>query len=316
MLRSPRFVTLLSTFALSTLLAGSGYAEEDSGDSSGLRETDAARALRLSGRIGLTGFQDMVDARTPATVSLRAGIRYDLGVRSLDFNGAQKAVRDKQVHDFSVYAGGSLLGLVDVAASIPWSYRVDDTDLRGARDFVERDRGWADFDFAAKVSLDVWGPLTLAPYLHGSFPTGEPQVRDLLEFEGGVAATLSLFNHYLAVHGNAGGFLQEEGLSALRFRAGVSAVVWSDPGLLLRVYAYGDGIEYEGRPSTDIDLEFGVQTILFGFISLEAGASVRLLDAGYLSKTTKRSLRNANVFDRHFDDDGTWNLHFAAGVVF
>lgn len=315
MTRSPRTAAAL---LLAILCAGAAAAEDDSASesSSGLREKDAARALRLSGRVGLTGFQDMVDARTPGTISLRAGVRYDLSVQDLDFNGALNANRTREVHDVGFYAGGSLFGLVDVAARLPYSFRRDDNNIKGFRDFVERDRGWADVDLAAKVSLNVWGPLTVAPYLHGRFPTGEPSVRDLLEFEGGVAATVSLFNHYLAVHGNAGGFLQEEGLSALRFRAGASLVVWSDPGLLIRTYVYGDGIEYEGRANTEIDLEFGVQTIVFGFISLEAGASLRLLDAGYLSKTAKRSLRQANVLDRHFDDDGTWQLHLAAGVVF
>ena len=111
--------------------------------------------------------------------------------------------------------------------------------------------------------------------------------------------------------------IQEEGLSALIFRAGASFVVWSDDFLLLRVYGYGDGIEYEGRADFDLDIEFGAQAILFGFLTAEVGTSLRLKDAGFLDSSAKAALRDGlGVFDRHFEDDGTWQVHLALGVVF
>lgn len=296
--------------------AGPAWAEEDA-PAEEERESGAGVTINLPGRLGLTGFQDMVDARTPKGLfALRGGVHYDVGVSGQDFDGAIDATRSQEVHDLSVYAGGSVMGLVDVAARIPWSYRRGKNNIQGLANQVDRDHGWADFDFAAKVSLNVWGPITVAPYAHGRFPTGEPQVRDLIEFEWGAAASISLFNHYLSVHGNVAGFNREQGLMAVRFRLGAAFVVWADKLLTLRIYGYGDGIEYEGRPQTDIDVEFGAQAILFEFLSVELGGSVRLLDANFLDDSSKAALRNQNVFDRHYDDEGTWQVHIAVGVVF
>ncbi|MBL4847500.1 MAG: hypothetical protein JKY65_18435 [Planctomycetes bacterium] len=285
-------------------------------DESSEGDRGAGLAIRLPGRIGLTGFQDMVDARSPkGPFSIRGGVRYDVTMIEQDFDGAVRNTREKEIHDLSIYVGGSLFGLVDVSARIPWSYRVEENNLSGLRDTVDRDHGWADFDFAAKVTLQL-GPVTLAPYVKGRFDTGEPEVNDLMEFEWGAAGTFSILNDYVSFHGNAAGFTREQGLFAVKFRLGVSFVVWTGPALTLRVYGYGDGVEYEGRAKTDGDFEFGAQAILFEFLTVEVGASVRLLDAGYLDETTKDSLRAQNVYDRHFDDEGTWQIQLAIGVVF
>lgn len=315
---STRFFPAL---ALCALLAGAGapsaWADEDESAQSEEEETGAGVTINLPGRLGLTGFQDMVDARSPRGLfHLRGGFHYDVMVSGQDFDGAIDATRRQQVHDLSLYAGGSILGLVDVSARMPWSYRKGKDNFQGLADTVEHDKGWADFDLAAKVSFNVWGPITLAPYVHGRFAEGEPEVSELYEFEWGVAGSISLFNDYLSVHGNVSGFNREKGLAAVRFRLGAAFVVWADKLLTLRIYGYGDGIEYEGRAQTDIDVEFGAQAILFEFLSVEVGGSIRLLDANFLDDSAKAALRSRNVFDRHFDDEGTWQLHIAVGVVF
>ncbi|MGE0711599.1 MAG: hypothetical protein AB7N76_03710 [Planctomycetota bacterium] len=284
--------------------------EDDGGDQ------DAARAIMFPGRLGLTGFQDMVDARTPKRFAIRGGIQYDVLVQDQDFGGAYKVQRELEQHELGLYVGASALGMIDVSARMPWVYRHERDDLRGLVDRVDRDHGWGDFDLAGKVSLAV-GPIVLAPYLNGRFPTGEPQVKDLLRFEYGASATFSLFNDYLSVHGNVAGLTKEKGFNALIFRAGASFVVWSDAALLVRVYGYGDGIEYGGRADTDLDLEFGAQALLFGIFTAELGFSTRLIDAGYIDDSTKRFLRQGlNTSERHFADDGTWSVHLALGVTF
>lgn len=308
-----RVTKLLWTLALALcLFPGLAHADdEDEGDS------DAARAIALSGRLGLTGFNNMVDARTPKLISIRGGARYDFEVVDRDFNGAVNATRKRKEHELELYVGASALGLIDVSARLPYVFRRDENVLKGVADFADRDRGWGDFDLAGKVTLNFGGLLSVAPFVHGRFATGEPSVRGLYEGTWGVAATLSIFNDYLAVHGNVAGFHQEEGLSALIFRGGASFVLWSDDFLLLRVYGYADGIEYEGRADFDLDIECGAQAILFGFLTAEVGTSFRLKDAGYLDASAKTALRDGlGVFDRHFEDDGTYQIHLALGVVF
>ena len=139
----------------------------------------------------------------------------------------------------------------------------------------------------------------------------------MAELEYGAAGTFTLLNEHLGLHANLAGLQREEGLTALRYRLGVSFVAWSDAFMLLRLYAYGDAIEFEGSAQSDMDLEVGAQALLAEFLTLELGVSLRLLDAGFIDDTLKRELRNQQgVFDRHFDDDGTWSVQLGVGFLF
>lgn len=293
--------------ALVALLAGAARAED----------SKAARAVNLPGNLGLAGMQDMVDARVPKLIAVRAGLRYALQVRDQDFRGAVDATRELERHDVLAYAGASLFGVADAAVRFPFIYRRDDTDLHGVREqFRARyDEGWGDLDVAGKVSLGLGDWVTIAPFAFGKLPIGEPDVRDLGRFEWGAAATISVLNQYVSVHGNVAGLTEEEGLQGFRYRLGVSLVPVATDPVLVRVYAYGDGLEYEGRANSDFDLDFGLQAILFKFFTIELGSSVRIVDAGYIDDTLKDTLRAEGVFDRHFRDDGTWELHLSVGVV-
>jgi hypothetical protein len=277
-----------------------------------------SRAINFPGTLGLGGMQDMVDARTPEDfIALRAGVRYSVLVEEQSFDGALDVTRERERHAATFYAGGSLLGLVDVSIRIPFVYDKEDRSINGFPDpAADYDKGWGNISLAGKVTLKL-GPVEVAPYLHGLFPTGEPAVEDLAELEYGVAGSFFLLNDYLGVHGNLAGIQIEGGISALRYRVGASFVVWSTRPLLLRVYGYGDGIEFEGGADSDIDIEFGVQALLFRVITVEIGASVRLLDAGRLDDTVKDDLaQDLGVLDEHFDDEGTWALTFGAGIAF
>ncbi|MEZ6188470.1 MAG: hypothetical protein R3F62_26145 [Planctomycetota bacterium] len=279
-------------------------------------DDDAKRALKLSGSLGLTGFRDMVDARTPGVLSVRGGLRYHVDVTDQDFKGAIDATRKAQRHELSLYAGGSLLGMIDVAGRVPYLITREETNRFGLPDLsADDDYGWGDVDLAAKVSLSL-GLIDAAVFATGRIPSGEPAVRDLGQFEYGLAASLTLFNHHFAAHGNVSGLQVEEGLSALRYRVGASFVLLDFDALLLRVYAYGDGIEYEGRANSDIDVDFGVQAILFEFVSVELGTTLRVIDGNFLDKDTRRQLIQQGITDRHFDDDGTWAVELGVGIVF
>lgn len=277
------------------------------------RESDAEAAIGLPGRLGLTGFQDMVDARVPALLNVRGGLRYDVFVSNREFGGAFDAELEREEHQFGAFIGVSALGLLDASLRFPFIYRKDSAEVNGLPDpSGSYDQGWGDLDVAGKASFGL-GPIVLAPYLYGKLPVGEPDVGDLAELEYGGAATFSILNQYLAVHANLSGVQVEGGEAAFRYRLGASVVVLATDALLVRVYGYGDGIEYEGSTDSDFDLDLGVQAILFKFFFAELGATVRLVDAGKIDDDLKKDL--GSTIDRHFDDDGTWGMSLSAGVI-
>lgn len=279
--------------------------------------SDAERARALPGKLGLTGFGDMVDARVPKLLSVRGGLNYRVFVTNQDFRSAIDTTRELEVHEFDLYAGVSALGLLDAAIRVPIVYRRDDIDLHGVGEQLQAryDQGVANLDVAGKVSLDL-GPISLAPYASGRLPTGDGSLDDLASFELGAAATFTLFNEYLAVHANLSGVTVEEGLQAFRYRLGASIVPFATKPLLVRVYGYGDGLEYEGSADTDFDLDFGVQVIIFQIFQLGAGFTTRVVNAEYISDDLRDRLDFEGVFDDHFDDDGTWALELTAGLAF
>lgn len=311
---------LVPWLLLLCLLAPAGALADDDDDGDGDRSggSDATPCINLPSGSGLAGFQDMIDARSPgSTFSIRGGVRYVFQLQEQDFNGSVKLVRERARHDLTLYAGGSAFGFVDVAARLPYVIDRDEFNRSSLSDLVDDDYGWGDFDFAGKVSLSLGSWITVAPYLLGRFPTGEPAVRDLLEFEYGAAGTVSLLNDYIGVHGNLAGLQREKGLSALRYRLGASFVLFAERFLRVRAYGYVDGIEFGGRANSDVDLDFGLQAIAFEFVSLELGTSVRVLDSGHLDDDVKKNLRDVQgVYDRHFSNEGTWSIQAAIGVVF
>lgn len=278
-------------------------------------ESDAEPAINLPGRLGLAGFQDMVDARSPGTLSVRGGLRYDVLVQRRDFDVIDVEL-DREQHEVGAFVGVSALGLLDAAVRFPFIYRRDTAEVKGFPDpSGSYDQGWGDIDVAGKVSFGL-GPITLAPYAHGKLPTGEPDVGEVAELEWGGAATFSLLNEYVALHANLAGVNIEGGEVALRFRLGASFVVFASDALLLRVYGYGDGVEWEGHADTDFDLDVGVQAILFKIFYAELGGSVRLVDGGKIDDELKDGAGKALAsIERHFDDEGTWSLSLAFGVV-
>ncbi len=281
-------------------------------------ESDAEPAIGFPGTLGLTGMRDMVDARVPAVLSIRAGARYDVTVLEHKFRSAFRAARNQQSHEFTLYGGASALGLLDASVRLPFVYRRDGIEFDGQPSPRARyDQGWGDLDVAAKVAWGL-GPVVLSPFAFGKLPSGEPDVGDFARFEYGVAATFDFLNRYLAVHANLAGVQAEEGRQAIRYRLGASAVVWADEGFVVRVYGYGDGIEYEGSIDSDFDVDFGVQALL-GLLTFELGMSVRLVDTGQIDDALRGARSPADgvgIFERHITPAGHWSLVAGVGVMF
>jgi hypothetical protein len=264
----------------------------------------------------------MVDARVPdGLYSIRGGARYDVTVIERQFEGALDATLEQTHHELGLYVGASFLEIGDIGVRVPYVWDRAELTLDGGPSPGKTGRnGWGDLELAGKVSLDLLdfgvARLVLAPYLLGSVPTGEPEVEDLWEAEYGAAATLSMLNEYLSVHGNVSGLQREHGLSAIRYRVGAAFVVWGDHNAVLRLYGYADGIEYEGQANSDINVDFGAQGLLLEFITIELGASVRVVDGGFVDDDLDDELDAIGVLDRHVDDEGTWNVQLSLGFLF
>jgi hypothetical protein len=302
----------LAVFLAAALCSLGVCRAEDEGDS------DAAQAVRLQGNLGLTGFMDMVDARTPGLLSIRGGSRYELFVRDRNFETATGTlVREERRHEIWTHVGLSLLGFIDASARIPFVWDRQTNDIRGGPNQRDNDQGWGDLDLAAKISLEM-GPFTVAPYAWGRLPTGEPAVEELAELNYGAAATFSILNSYVSFHGNLAGVQKETGISALRYRLGFAFSPWASDSFLLRVFAYADGIEFEGSGGSDLDAEFGLQLILFETLTAELGAGLRIMDSDQIDDTLKRQLRgiDGTTLQRHVEEDGTWTIQLAVGTSF
>jgi hypothetical protein len=282
-------------------------------------ESEAEPAIGLSNNLGLCGFQDMVDARVPGFLSLRASLRYDVGVRQQEVRDeGGRVVREREEHGVTAVVGASAFGALDAAIRIPYVYRRDDTDVRGAADRsrARYDEGWSDIEVAGKLSYTFGGLLTMGSYAWGRLPeSGEPDVGDIASFEFGSAATFSLLNEFLALHANLSGLQLEPGAFAFRYRVGVSFVFVTTEILTIRAYGYLDGLEHEGKANSDVDVDMGVQVILWKMFTAEVGTSVRLVDSGRIDDSLRKDLAAERIADRHFDDEGTWGLSLVGGVL-
>lgn len=281
-------------------------------------DSDAEPAIGLPNRLGLCGFQDMVDARVPGFLSLRGAVRYDVEVRRQELDHGGRVVREREQHDFTVLAGASAFGMLDAAIRLPYVYRRDDTDVDAAVGWADAryDEGWSDLEVAGKLGYSFGGLLSLGTFAWGRLPeSGEPDVGDLASFELGSAATLSLLNEFLAIHANLTGLQLEPGALAFRYRAGVSFVCVATEVLLVRLYGYVEGLEHEGSADSDVDLDLGVQAILWKMFTVEVGASVRLVDSGRIDDALEEDLDAEGVLDRHVDSDGTWGLSLSGGIL-
>lgn len=305
--------SLLLAAALLAALASSGRADEGTGSA-------AEEAIKLPGARGLVGFGDMVDARSPGLLSIRLGTRYEVSVHDRDLETPTGGGASERTTRHALYTvvGLSLFGIVDAGARIPYLFESEEQNVFGAPEpGSDSDHGWGDLDLAGKVTLQL-GWFSVAPYLLGRLPTAEPAVEDLAEFDYGASGTFAILSQYLSFHGNLYGIQRETGLSALGYRLGLAGVPFASDPLLLRLYAYVDGLEYEGTADSDVDVVFGVQAIVLESITAEIGVRLRVVDGGNVSDELRRALEGSGAGNPvgQLQDDGSWELHLGLGTAF
>lgn len=281
---------------------------------------------------GVTGFGDVIDARSPTWKSqalledcfFRFGAGYQ-GVREdLELDGAVRA-EFRSERQAGVLFGGVAIPLV--RGELGLSLRAYEeahlrTKVRGptaAKD-DDRDYGVGTLGLLAKVALPLkdinW--LHLAPYAGGRVTLGgDHDLEEPSQFDYGLSVTLAPQEQmsWFALHVNLGGTLVEGGATGLRYRIGPSLSLPLSPGASLRFFAYADGFEWGGRADTDLDLEFGLQLLLAEHVQFTVVAGKRVSHSGYRDDLTRRALDDLGVRERHADEDRE-SIEVTLGFIF
>lgn len=321
--------------ALVVIAGGSARADEDSSAEVEPEVWNPSAATHLGGGFGLTGFGTMIDGRIPSPLltnpaldnplgasSSRVSLRYDLSLAQRELRGAQRRYRLRQREEaLSLHYGLSVRGL-DLAISLP--YRREETRLgpAGRSEGSLRQEGLGGVTLGAKLALRIpefffgdWAVAAFAPYALARMPSGAERVRDPGWVEAGLALAGPYGNSFRWI-GNFGLRQHEGGLTAAIYRFGASCVPLADSSRTLRVYGHLAGVEYEGRPNSDVDFEGGAQLLLVGLFTLDLGLSYRVVDSGYTSERLNDALgARFGEAPRGWHADQAFTLTFALGVV-
>lgn len=277
----------------------------------------------------------MIDGRIPSPLltnpetqnplgssSSRVSLRYDLLLTTRELRGSGRRFHLRERHEsLSAHYGLSVRGL-DLSLSLP--YRREETRLGRAGDSMGtlRAEGLGGLTVGAKVALRIpefffgdWAVAAFAPYALARAPTGAERVADRGWIEAGLALAGPYGNSFRWI-GNFGLRQHEGGLTTAIYRFGASGVPLANQSRTLRVYAHLAGVEYEGRPNSDVDLEGGAQLLLGRLVTLDIGVSYRIVDSGYVSPRLRDGLRaRFGTVPRGWHSDQAFSLTFALGVV-
>jgi len=265
--------------------------------SSGSHSADLA--IKLPNFQGLSGMQDMVDARVPEGLTIRGGLRMeqqktDLKGPLLDFS--------QETFDLQAYAGVAAMKLFEVGARLPFELNHQTEGNRSGGHNRWSSSNVGDLDVSGKIAI-CFGNLTLAPYALFTLPTGQHRFDDVVGGRVGGAATLTALDSILAVHANVDGAWISGGHWVIDYRVGVSVVPLATKILLVRPYIFLNGKQaLETNPGSDLRVAAGVQGLLFDFVTVELGGSYR-----FLSQATPTEFGT---------DEGTWAVQLGAGVAF
>ncbi len=292
-------------------------------------------ATHLGGGFGLTGFGTMIDGRVPSPLltnpaldnplgasSNRVSLRYDLLLRQRELRGANRRYRLRQREEaLSLHYGLSVRGL-DLAISLP--YRREETRLgpAGRSEGTLRAEGLGGVTLGAKLALRIpefffgdWAVAAFAPYALAHTASGAERVSDPGWVEAGLALA-GPYGYSFRWIGNFGLRHHEGGLTSAIYRFGASFVPLASAGRTLRVYAHFAGVEFEGRPNSDVDLEGGAQLLIGGLVTVDLGLSYRVVDSGYTSRRFNDALSERyGEVPRGWHGDQAFTLTFALGVV-
>jgi hypothetical protein len=267
-------------------------------------EDDADLATKLANFRGLSGMQDLVDARVPNGLVIRGGVRFeqehqDLSGHVLDFS------QDKI--NLQAYAGVAALGLFEVGARLPFELDHSTKVLHLTSGGAHRNGDqFGDLDLGGKISLRL-GWFSLAPYALATLPTGDRTFDHATGATIGGAVTAALLKSVLCLHANCDAQYIDGGQWNLNWRAGLSVVPIATKAILLRPYAFLQGKQaYYGQTGTDIWVAVGAQALLLDFIQVEAGGRYRFVDNGGVGPE--------RYGPSH--DEGSWAAEVGAGVAF
>jgi hypothetical protein len=329
---------LVSALLLLGSAASGGEAEhapKASVDPAPPKPWNLSAATHLGGGFGLTGFGSMIDGRIPSPLltnpaldnplgasSSRVALRYDLALRNRELRGGLRRYRLRQREEsLSLHYGLSVRGL-DLALSLP--YRREETRLgpAGRSEGTLREEGLGGLTVGAKVALRIpefifgdWAVAAFAPYALAHAPSGAERIREPGWVEAGLALA-GPYGYSFRWIGNFGLRQHEGGLTAAIYRFGASFVPLASPGQTLRVYGHLSGVEYEGRPNSDVDFEGGAQLLIAGLVTVDLGLSYRVLDSGYTRERLGEALgARFGERPRGWHSDQAFTLTFALGVV-
>jgi hypothetical protein len=264
------------------------------------KTNDADLATKLPNFIGLSGFRDVIDARTPKDFTLRGGLflqqsKQDLHGNLIDMHANQ--------YDLQAYMGIALLGMIEFGAGLPFSVQHTTNGLRFDGSDRESGRGVGNLQLGGKLTIQITPELALAPYVVGQLPSANSSLDQKSGIDFGGAVTATAYESRVAFHANVAGSWHEGGDVSIKFRFGPSFVPIASKVILLRPFVYLDGTEeMNSNKGLDLRVAFGVQSLVLDLFTLSLGADYRLVAQSVPEGITH--------------DDGTWRIDVGVGVAF
>lgn len=283
----------------------------------------------FTGRASLSGFGAIIDARTTEVVNealtdwgtIRLDFPFSVRRRQSEFRGRARGERTSLRSNMGLQIGLSH-PYVELGLFLRGYERVDlDLDLDGRVSYGDRDEGGGDLELALKVPvpMDAVGisrALRLAIYGTSRVEAGS-RTRQPSQGEAGVAISFFPWGSRVEFHTNLAGFAREHGTLALSYRAGVAiASELSGHGdAVVRAHFGASGREYEGRATSDLDLEGGLQLFVNQWLKLQLSGFYRVMDSGFREASYQRSLDRIGYTERH-EENRVYGGTFSVGFVF
>ncbi|HZV02668.1 MAG TPA: hypothetical protein VFF73_38530 [Planctomycetota bacterium] len=284
-------------FALALLFSVAGdVGAQDDVDEKPLTSGEAS--IGLPSFFGVSGLRNMVDARTPTRVDLRALLGYDWTRQDVTGPVAEKTV---DTSEGALTVGASALTFLELGAHFPfYVVKRQTVDVFNQSSEKEESVGRIvslDLGLKAGRSLDFitkslhW--LSLAPYMlvHVTGAPGITRLDGFLSFEVGGAATVAVLDDRLSFHLDLAYAHIGVKTAAVRCRLGIFGVpIGVADDLVVRIGGYVDGLSVVKTNTRHdlLDVSFGVQGLLIKYIILEVtggyrayqGLSFQLRDRG------------------------------------
>jgi hypothetical protein len=265
-LRRPRPISFPAALALALALTAAARADDDAWD-------PGKTSIGFASVYGIGGMRNLVEARIPEPLSLRAILRYELLLQS---TASDTLVHSVEANAATLTLGGSFLGRVELG--VHWSFYLEKTvtnETSGPGSPTETYRWIPNVDLAAKGggALDwidsALDQLAVSPYVVGHVSGGQEIQRldGYQALEIGLAGTVAFLENRLALHVNVAFTDLNAGALDFRYRLGASVVPVGFREFLLRLASYLDGLS--GPPGTTLRVAFAGQALIAGWLGFE-----------------------------------------------